>query len=282
MKQGSFRAVRLLVFLLVIFVMTGFSVFGDEHTVDLESIILETFDGDTEHQWSHGGRTFTYNFDWQADASKFASTIDDEKYPKLAYIPAWPMALFGTNRDGKELKSLGIWGKFDRRGYNWVDIYPVKVKSDEEAEAEGEEDDGEDPEPFEIPIPGRIQYLDMWVWGSNLNYYLEAYFRDHQGVVHSLYMGSLAYQGWKNLRVKIPTSIPQSKRVLPRLAGLTFVKFRIWTTPVERVDNFYVYFDQMKVLTDTFESLFDGDELADPTEVQKLWSESAQAKEEKE
>ena len=292
MKQGSFRAVRLIVFLFVLLGLTGFSAFGDDITVDFTSIILESFDGDTAHQWDFGGKTHKYDFEWKADASKFSSTIDDEKYPKVASIPAWPMALFHTNKDGKDLRSLGIWGKFDRRGYNWIDIYPVAAAASDGGDGSGgngsnasgsnasgssAEDDGEDPEPFEIPIPGRIQYLDMWVWGSNLNYYLEAYFRDHQGVVHSLYMGNIGYQGWKNLRVRIPTSIPQSKRVLPRLAGLTFVKFRIWTTPVERVDNFYVYFKQMKVLTDTFESLFDGDELADPEEVQKLWSADANA-----
>ena len=268
MKHGSFRAVRLVVFLLATLSLAVFSVYGDEHTIDYESIVLESFDGDTNHQWTFGGRTYSYDFTWKVDASKFASKINDENYPKMSYIPAWPMAVFGTNRDQKELKSLGIWGKFDRRGYNWIDVYPVLSES---------EGDNEEPEVFEIPIPGRIQYLDMWVWGSNLNYYLEAYFRDHQGVVYSLYMGSLGFQGWKNLRTRIPTSIPQTKRVLPRLAGLTFVKFRIWTTPVERVDNFYVYFDQMKVLTDTFESLYDGDELADPERVQELWGE-AQAK----
>ena len=265
MKQGSFKAVRLMVFLFVALSLTVFSVFGDDQTVDFESIILEPFDGETSHQWSFGGYTYNFDFEWRADASKFSSTIDGVSYPQLAYIPSWPMALFGTNREGRDLKSLGIWGKFDRRGYNWVDVYPVKV---------GTEDEEEGPEPFEIPIPGRIQYLDMWVWGSNLNYYLEAYFRDHQGVVYNLHMGSLAYQGWRNLRVRIPTNIPQTRRILPRLAGLTFVKFRIWTTPVERVDNFYVYFDQMKVLTDTFESLFDGDELADPQRVQELWGQT--------
>jgi hypothetical protein len=41
---------------------------------------------------------------------------------------------------------------------------------------------------------------------------------------------------------------------------------------MERVDNFYVYLDQFKVLTDTFESFYDGDELADPDRVQELWS----------
>jgi hypothetical protein len=74
------------------------------------------------------------------------------------------------------------------------------------------------------------------------------------------------------LRVRIPNSISQSKRILPKLAGLSFVKFRIWTTPTEKVDDFYVYFDQFKVLTDTFETFFDGDELADPERVQQLWS----------
>ena len=263
MKQGSFRAVRLVVFLFFMLFLTVFSVFGDENTVDYLSIVLDDFSGETTHQWQFGGKIFKHEFEWAIDASKFASRVKDEKFPKLTKVPAWPMALFGTNKHNLNLNSLGIWGKFDRRGYNWIDVYPA---------IPGTGKDGEDPEAFEIPIPGRIQYLDMWVWGSNLNYYIEAYFRDHQGVVHTLYLGNLFYQGWRNMRVRIPNSIPQSKRVLPRYAGLTFVKFRIWTTPGERVDNFYVYFNQMKVLTDTFESLFDGDDLADPDNVQELWA----------
>jgi hypothetical protein len=263
MKSSSFMAVRLIVFLLVMLSVAGFSVYGDENTVDLASFVLDAFDGNTNHEWAFGGRNYSYDFEWKVDASKFASNLDDDKYPKISYIPGWPMAIYGTNRNGPEIKSLGIWGKFDRRGYNWIDIYPVKV---------GGEGDGEEPELFEIPIPGRIQYLDMWVWGSNLNYYLEAYFRDHQGVVHTIYMGNLWFQGWKNLRARVPTNIPQSKRVLPRLAGLSFIKFRLWTTPIERVDNFYVYFNHFKVLTDTFESMFDGDDLADPDTVQELWT----------
>ena len=269
MRQGSFRAVRLIVFLLVMLGLTAFPVFADENTVDFESIILETFNGSTAHHWEFGGKSYDFEFEWATDASKFATKTDDGNYPMTAYIPSWPMALFGTNKEGRDIRSLGIWGKFDRRGYNWIDVYPI---------IPGSGDEENDPEPFEIPVPGRIQYLDMWVWGSNLQYYLEAYFRDHQGVVYNLHMGDLAYQGWKNLRVRIPTNIPQSRRILPRFAGLTFVKFRIWTTPVERVDNFYVYFDQMKVLTDTFETLFDGDELADPVQVQELWGQSAQAR----
>jgi hypothetical protein len=186
--------------------------------------------------------------------------MDDEVFPKLSYVSSWPAAIFGSNREGLPLKSLGIWGRFDRRGYNWIDVYPVAAGG------------GDDASPVEIPIPGRATYLDMWVWGSNLNYYIEAYVRDHQGIVHTVRMGDIGYTGWKNLRATIPNHIPQSKRVLPRLAALTFVKFRIWTQPAEPVNNFYIYFDQFKVLTDTFELNYDGDELADPVRVQELWN----------
>ena len=264
MRQGSFRAIRLAVFLLVMVSLTAFSAFGDENTVDYMSMILEPFNGSTTHEWTFGGKVYSHEFEWVLDASKFATKSDDDAYPKLTYVESWPMQAHGTNKNKLDIKSFGIHGKFDRRGYNWVDVYPIVVGT-------GSGENGEDPEPFEIPIPGRIQYMDLWVWGSNLNYYMEVYFRDHQGVVYALPMGSLAHQGWKNLRARVPTSIPQAKRILPRYAGLHFVKFRIWTTPVERVDNFYVYFNQMKVLTDVFSLIFDGDDLADPDNVQQLW-----------
>jgi hypothetical protein len=114
--------------------------------------------------------------------------------------------------------------------------------------------------------------MDMWVWGSNLKYYIEIFLRDYRGVVHTIKLGDISYVGWRNLKVNIPNSIPQSKRILPAYAGLSFVKFRIWTQPVERVDNFYIYFKQFKVLTDMFESLFDGNDLADPQNVERLWA----------
>jgi hypothetical protein len=247
MKQGSFTAIRLIVCITILALASVFSAFGDDITEDLEGLMLEAFNGDSDYTW-------------KLEASKFASKVDDTQYPMSTYVEAWPIAVFGYNRDGsKDIKSFGIHGKFDRRGYNWIDIYPTK---------EGE--DG----PAEIPIPGRLRYLDMWVWGSNLDFYIEAYLRDYQGVVHNIKLGNIGFAGWKNLRAYIPGSIRQSKRQLPRYAGLTFVKFRLWTQPTEGVGDFYVYFKNFKTLTDTFESLYDGDELADPEHVQELWANS--------
>jgi hypothetical protein len=39
------------------------------------------------------------------------------------------------------------------------------------------------------------------------------------------------------------------------------------------VNNFSAYFDQLKVNTDTFIVKFDGDELADPEEANRIWTE---------
>ena len=243
MKYSSFKVVC---FLFMVCIAT-FSAFGDEKTINLETRILESFDGDS-------------NYDWKLTASKFATSNDNETFPKLAYADAWPLAIFGSNREGKTLKSLGIWGRFDRRGYNWIDVFPIEKGA------------GDDAVPSEIPMPGRVRDIDVWVWSGNFNYYMEAYVRDYLGVVHIIYLGNLGFEGWKNLLVPIPNNIPQSKRTLPRLESLRFVKFRIWTTPTERVDNFFVYLDQFKILTDTFESLFDGDELTFPDRVDEIWN----------
>jgi hypothetical protein len=245
MKHGSFKAVCLIMWACAVILPA----YGDDVIVDLESRVLEAFNGDSEYTW-------------KIEASKFATRTNDVSYPQLTYVDTWPIAVFGNNRDGSQtIKSLGLHGRFDRQGYNWMDIYPVRA-----------DDTSDNPAMTEIPMPGRVRNLDLWVWGSNLNFYVEAYVRDYRGVVHTIRMGDIAFTGWKNLRANIPNSIPQAKRILPRLAAMTFVKFRVWTQPVEKVDDFYVYFKNFKILTDMFESYFDGDDLADPEQVQRLWA----------
>jgi hypothetical protein len=249
MKQGSFKFICLIIWACI---MVSPALKADENTHSYESRILESFNNDSDSKYI-----------WKSDSSKFITKTDDTTYPIISYVDAWPVAVFGYNRSGDAppLRSFGIHGRFDRKGYNWIDIYPaLKEKPDE---------------PFEIPIPGRVRNFDMWVWGANLRYYMEIYVRDYRGVVYPLRLGDIAYIGWKNLQVNLPTSILQSRRTIPAYAGLKFVKFRIWTQPIERVDDFYIYFKQFKVLTDMFDPLFDGNDLADPEHVQKLWANSA-------
>jgi len=262
MKQRVVKAICLS--FVIVFMLAATSVFADDETVNLESYVVQTFDEPDAQPWFLIG-------------SKFAT----KGYPKLAYAKSWPVALFGTSGGGKDIRSLGVAMLFDRKEYNWVDLVPGK-KSGE----------GDNPtyEPIELPLPGRVKMLDVWIWSGNYDYYLEAYVRDYKGIVHTLEMGSLTHIGWRNFRVNIPTSIPQSKKYLPKRENLTLVKFRIWTRPTEIVaahagpdatlqeKAIYFYFDQLKVLTDTFESLFDGDSLTDPKVIEDTWGSADSSK----
>jgi len=251
MKQNIARTLLLLIVLLS---FTGVAkLFADENTVNLESRVIQDFSKPEGQAWFVLG-------------SKFAT----KDFPQIHFVKAYPVAVFGSNIDAnKDLMSLGVAMLFDRKEYNWVDIIP-----------------GTKDKPTELPLPGRVKALDMWVWSGNYDYYLEAFVRDYKGIVYTITMGDLNFVGWKNLRVNIPDNIPQSKKYLPKRQSLSLVKFRIWTRPTESVvipgtapdatpldRSVKFYFDNIKVLTDTFETLFDGDTLADPNTAKSVWGE---------
>jgi hypothetical protein len=255
MKQHFARTLCLSLVLLT--AIAGGKLFADENTVNLESVVVQNFDDPANQPWFVIG-------------SKFST----DGFPQVGYIKTWPVAVYGT-KPTADLKSLGIAMLFDRREFNWVDIVPGKKSGTAEKPVY---------EPVELPLVGRVKMLDMWVWSANFDYYLEAYVRDYKGIVYTINMGDLNFVGWKNLRINIPDSIPQGRKYLPRREGLTLVKFRIWTRPTEAVKLYSsdpkatpfdtsvkFYFDNIKVLTDTFETLFDGDTLADPNAARDAW-----------
>jgi hypothetical protein len=256
MKQNISRTLIVTVALLA---LAGFApLFADDTTVSLESKVIQDFSKPEAQNWYIQG-------------SKF-STKD---FPQMGYIKAGPTAILGGDKTVAEnSKSLAIALLFDRKEYNWVDVVP-----------------GTKDKPIELPFPGRVKMIDMWVWSGNYNYYMEAFVRDYRGVVYTIPMGDLNFIGWKNLRINIPDNVPQAKKYLPKRQGLTLVKFRIWTRPTEvvvipgmptdasdidKAVKFYFY--NIKVLTDTFEALFDGDTLTNPDVYKDVFSSSGAKK----
>ncbi len=224
--------------------------FADEQTVNLESKVVQDF-SKTEAQ------------NWHAIGSKFSSP----DFPRLGYIKGGPTAILGGDQKAiEEARSMAVAMLFDRKEYNWIDIVP-----------------GAEGKAIELPLPGRVKMIDMWVWSGNFDYYIEAFVRDYRGVVYTIPMGDLSFVGWKNLRINIPDNVPQAKKYLPKRQGLSLVKFRIWTRPTEvvvipgtegqdQVDRAVkFYFNNIKILTDTFESLFDGDSLSNPEVYQEAF-----------
>jgi hypothetical protein len=199
---------------------------------DIRSIVLEDFENNSKN--------------WKVSASRFTT----EGYPQMKFnVEGVPIALTGSYAEGENKYVAGIRGSFTRKGYNRINIYPEQ----------------------EIVVPGHAKKIDVWVWGANYYYTLEAHLRDYRGIVYRIPLGSLHFMGWRNLSTVIPTQIPQYVRYLPMEKPLTFVRFVIWTEPTERVDDYIIYLDHFKVMTDVYRERFDGDRLADNWK--EIWTE---------
>lgn len=231
MKQGGFLiAVVVLVF--SVFLMP---VAAQSRSVNYETYIVDDFDNPDTADWT-----------WKAFGSKFVT----DGFPIIKTFDGMPNAIrvMQTKQD-KTYKMLGLEVKFDRKGDNWVDIVPMNKDSS------GNE------VTFEIPFKGRVTRLDLWVWGAHYNYQLEILVRDCTGRVHTLPVGLVNHEGWTNMSVNVPSAIQQQSSYLNGVQQMSFVAFRIRTMPTERVDNFYIFFDQFKALTDTYLPSYDGFEL---------------------
>ncbi|MBQ5781034.1 MAG: flagellar filament protein FlaA, partial [Spirochaetaceae bacterium] len=103
--------------------------------------------------------------------------------------------------------------------------------------------------------------LDVWVWGSGYRYSIAMLIRDANGSVHEMPLGRLSHIGWKNMLVKIPTTMVQRSYLRTGGKNLKFVGFRVKTDANAPVDGAVVYFDNLKYLTDILVNTFDGYEL---------------------
>ena len=239
------------------------SVGADEVTRNWMSIVLEDFDDGGMYQWVVTGGKFLATDEPEGEAATFrfpfeyqlvdADVVDGGVAPEALILPAEEQ----TENPGV----LGVQASFTRRGYNFLEFTPTN----------GEVDEDGFPIAVPITIPGRPLAIDLWAWGSNYDYYLELIVRDYRGVVHTLKVGDLGYAGWRNLDVEIPNYIPRAVRFVPNRRRMDLLKVVLWTRPEESVAGFHFYLDHIKVLTDMFETPFDGEALASPQSVSDIW-----------
>lgn len=85
--------------------------------------------------------------------------------------------------------------------------------------------------------------------------------RDSNGRVHVLSAGNLRFNGWKNIIVNVPGWIDQHSRLRSGPENLTFVGFRVRSDAAEYVDDFTIYFDNLKFLSNSLSYIYDGYEL---------------------
>jgi hypothetical protein len=144
---------------------------------------------------------------------------------------------------------LGTRVDYLRRGYNSFTIYPIRP----------------------IPIEGITKTISMWIVGRNFNHDIKILIQDFFGRNYEIYMGKLNFQGWKKLTVAIPpqaedglNGVVQRSYHYNNQMGLKVTGFRIECDPMEAFGNYYIYFDDLRAVTDLFaENNRDPDDMAD-------------------
>jgi len=259
MKRG-----RLVLGLILLLSSYATPTFADDVAQRLESIVVDTFDDPDQRVWLENGVEKKEARTWVVTGSKFSVA----EFPKLSFVEgngSFPEALFAENPNKLPLKSIGVYAKFSRKGYNYFELFPTH------------KDDKGNVVPAPIQLPGITKMIDLWVWGSNYRTDLEIHVRDFRGIPYIIDGGSLNFQGWKNIRVNVPSTIPQTEEYLPIFHGLLLTKLVVRTQPTERVDGFFTYFDHLKILSDVHQSPFDGRAMLNPDFINKYFSTTQKA-----
>jgi hypothetical protein len=144
---------------------------------------------------------------------------------------------------------LGTRVDYLRRGYNSFTIRPIRP----------------------IPIEGVTKTVSMWIIGRNFNHDIQLLIQDFFGRNYEIYMGKLNFQGWKKLTVAIPPQNPDGVNgVIQRSyhynnqMGIRITGFRIDCDPMEAFGSYYIYFDDLRAVTDLFaENNRDADDMSD-------------------
>ena len=137
----------------------------------------------------------------------------------------------------QDTKVLGVKVEFFRRGVN--SIYVTAVRP--------------------LPIEGVTKTISLWMAGRNAAHKIFVLVQDYFGHSYELYLGDLGFSGWKKLTVAVPPSpdgehgIVQSSAYYGDRPGLRIVGFRIDCEPMLARGTYFVYFDDLRAVTDLYD-----------------------------
>jgi hypothetical protein len=157
----------------------------------------------------------------------------------------------GTSPTAVAKYVLGIRADFYRRGTNEIKVMAKRP----------------------LPVEGIAKTISVWVVGRNYNHLLKVMIQDFFGGSFELPLGKLNFQGWKKLSVAVPpqnpdglTGIVQRNFHYNTHMGIKIVGFKIECEPSEAFGSYYVYFDDLRAVTDLF-----AEDNRDPDDMPDTW-----------
>ncbi len=140
------------------------------------------------------------------------------------------------DKEVQDSKVLGVKVEFFKRGINSFYIRAARP----------------------LAIEGVTKTVSFWVAGRNQGHTINLLVQDYYGNNYELYVGKLDFSGWKQLKVAVPPSpdgihgIVQSNCYLGDRPGLKIVGFRIDCDPMLAKGTYYIYFDDLRAVTDIY------------------------------
>lgn len=170
-----------------------------------------------------------------------AAAKADEPKPEERYV--------GIDPKIADVQAYGAKVEFFKRGHNTIYVLAQKP----------------------IPIEGISKTISVWIVGRNYNHVLKVIVSDFFNNQFELTMGKLNFQGWKKVSVAIPPQNPDGMSgIIQRnyhynnQMGLKIIGFKIECDPMEAFGTYYIYFDDLRAVTDLFaEDSRDEDDMAD-------------------
>jgi hypothetical protein len=189
---------------------------------------------------------------FEFDGFWYSTMSSDEGYTVSRLFAGSPLAKEPIpEEEGMDIPDRYVLGTkidFLRRGHHRIFVRPIRP----------------------IPIEGITKSISVWAVGRNFNHDLHLLIQDFFGKNYEIYVGKLNFQGWKKLTVPIPPQTDGGGGVAQRSyhynnqMGIKVVGFRIDCEPSETYGSYYVYFDDIRAITDLFaENNRDPDDMAD-------------------